>query len=139
MVPRDRRIPKEFWDPRNRPGYASKTPFQQVKECLIYKHKVLDFLRAPMDAAGIANMERQLEWIRQNAEEIRYPTERCTLEIVKATCVRFVISEFESDGMSVDGYCRDVIIEGWGNFGAHGSYSPENLFMFVVGTRTTSI
>lgn len=132
-IPRDRRIPKEFWDPRdNQSAFMNKTPFEQVQACMKYKHKIIDFLRAPMDDAGVRNMEAQLECIPKCATRNQCSTENCTLERVIATCVDFVLDDFAQEGMSVHGYCRDVILGGWGSFDCHGSSSSEGLFLSVV-------
>ena len=132
-IPRDRRIPKEFWDPRNQPSYSNKTPFEQVKACLQYMHMIVDFLCAPMDEAGTQNMQEQLEGFTDYANMCGLSTEHITLERVKEAYVNFVLYEFAQNGMEVHGYCRDVILGGWGRFQSHGTSSSEALFFSVVG------
>jgi len=116
-IPPDRRIPmKKYWDPRCNKNFTDKTPFHQVKALFTYRQIVLDFLRAPMDSAGIQNMEVELQYLKRNAIVNEFSAENLTIEQVTDVCVDVVVDSFLENGMKDSCECWDILLDGWGGF-----------------------
>jgi hypothetical protein len=141
MTPPEERVPDEFIDARNIPGYNELSAYHKLKAMKTFEQRVLSFLRAPMNEAGFAKMLHHQNWIRVGMREegdrlSRREIERvcrkmCTVERIAEACVDFAVSDFYFCGVA--GYCLDVILRGWENFDMHGSGSCRSLMSSVTG------
>jgi hypothetical protein len=139
----EEQVPEHFVDPRHREGFESLYAYTKTKQLREYKSMVLRFLRAPMDADGVANMQATLQWIRElvrrrlelddddtddpfNEGYIEWILERCTLSRLQQVCVEeFAVRDFLTQGMS--GYClRIVFSNGWDDFKLENSETDQN-------------
>jgi hypothetical protein len=140
----EQRIPENFVDPREKPGFDDLPCYVKVKTLFQYKQMVVGLLRSPMSRAGKAKMREQIVWIRENVqrlglqagcqdeEAVLQVLTQCTVERVAEACVEhFAVSDFYNYGVS--GYCLDVVLNGWENFSTHGSSSDRNLLGCVTG------
>ncbi|CAB9512014.1 expressed unknown protein [Seminavis robusta] len=113
VVPKEARIPKHFWDPRNQTKFVQMTPYQRVKACLQYKQRVIQKLLL-MDEAGIRKMREYTRHFR--TDMTTRAREACTAERVKEFMVHYAIRDFSEHGMALHGDCRSIISQGWGKF-----------------------
>ena len=138
----DDRVPPWAIDPRHAESYTQLPTMRQYAAVSHYRSEMLAFFRAPMDAAGRANMAEFASWAREAVDEyapVLGPTEEdialaisnCTAENARNACVDFVIGDFIQDGMG--GYPLDVVVRGWGAFEMHGSCSSRQLLTGITG------
>ena len=133
-----RRVPEEFVDPRNTQSYHNLSIFHKVMALKTFEHKVIAFLRAPMDQDGIdklmSNRRSILHFMYQDSvlhdmgdwEDL---LSRATLEKVRKASIESVLGDFYDAGVE-DSCCLDVIIHGWQAFPAAGNDSYLYLYMF---------
>jgi hypothetical protein len=140
----EQRIPENFVDPRETPGFEDLPAYVKVKTLFQYKQMVVGLLRSPMNRAGKAKMREQIVWIRENVQRlgvqvgcrdeqaVNQVLAQCTVKLVADVCVEsFAVWDFYNKGVS--GYCLDVILNGWENFQTHGSISDGILLNCVTG------
>lgn len=139
------RIPQEFVDPRHDETYETLDAFHKVRVMAEYRAKVLSFLRAPMDEEGRAKMSNFLKSVKDEvtsiyvdsmnltAQEHDVALASCTLERVMQVCVEeFAVNDFLGErGMA--GYCLQVVLEGWGDFGFFDEDDWKMLCCLVSG------
>jgi hypothetical protein len=153
MLPPEERLPVELWDPRwNRQAFAALTPQCRYSAIHLHVETVMAALNAPVDEAGMANMERHADDIRDfvyrqaavcsfDEDDERYYEEAAELcvaqAVVDAVREHFLIHDFKENGLTAfssdahDFFARRS--KGWAGWAPGGSSSWLGLAGCVSG------
>ena len=134
-----RRVPEEFVDPRNMQSYQRLSVFHKVMALKTFEHKVITFLRAPMDQDGIDRLTRNREWVLDamyqdpalyymNWDDMLSTAP--TLGKVWEASIELFLEDFYNVGMDDEPYscCLDVILDGW-----QAIRPPDILYWYLTG------
>jgi hypothetical protein len=66
----EERLPEELWDPRSDPhAFAALSPQGRYSALRLHVDTVMAAFNAPVDEAGMANMQEHADWIKGDVEE----------------------------------------------------------------------
>jgi hypothetical protein len=145
----DDRLPEELWDPRFNPqAFAALTPQCRYSTIHLHVETVMAAFNAPLDEAGVANMERLADDIRQcvydvlsaflEEDQVEYAANCCEIQaVVNAVREHFLVRDFTENGLSLgNGYAWTFFAgcdKGWAKWCPFGSASWRGLASIVTG------